>query len=233
MGFNRWADAEIDAKNPRTADREIPTGRIAKNAALIFTIVSFVLFVIGTTQLNRLSFLLSPVPIIVFIVYSYTKRFTILCHLILGIALGMAPLGAWIAVTGTFSVPILFLAAGVTVWCCGFDLLYAMQDEDFDRREGFFSIPAKFGKILTLVTARDMHLIAFALFFVHGAEFSLGVIYLGGMVISGVLLLYEHYLVSKYGLIKLDKAFFSMNAVISIILFIATALDIAVYGYNG
>ncbi len=233
MGFNRWADAEIDARNPRTANREIPKGRISKKTALSLTIGSFVLFVFGTSQLNALSLYLSPIPIAIFILYSYTKRFTTFCHLVLGIALGMAPIGAWIAVTGTFSTSILYLAAGVTAWCCGFDLFYSLQDEDFDRREGLFSLPARLGKVLTLVTARNLHVLAFALFFVHGAEFSMGAAYFGGLLIAGALLLYEHYLVSRHGLEKLNRAFFSMNAVVSIILFTATVLDIAIYGYRG
>ena len=233
MGFNRWADAEIDAKNSRTSNREIPKGKITKTTAFIFTIASFILFVAGAAQLNRLSFFLSPIPIIIFIVYSYSKRFTILCHLFLGIALGLAPIGAWIAVTGTFSKSILFLAIGVTVWCCAFDLLYSLLDEDFDRKEGLFSLPARYGKVLTLLTARYLHFLAFILFFIHGAEFSLGAVYFSGLLIAGGLLLYEHYLVSMYGYAKLNTAFFSMNAIISIILFVATVADVAIYGYRG
>jgi 4-hydroxybenzoate polyprenyltransferase len=233
MGFNRWADAEIDAKNPRTANREIPKGHISKKAALVFTAASFILFIAGAAQLNRLSFYLSPVPIIVFIVYSYTKRLTVFCHLLLGVALGLAPLSAWIAVTGTFSSSILYLAISVIAWSCGFDLFYSLHDEDFDRAEGLFSFPSRFGKVITLITARNMHFLAFILFFLHGAEFSLGWIYTCGLIIAGFLLLYEHYIISKYGLKKLDTAFFNMNAVISIILFAATAGDIAVYGYRG
>ena len=233
MGFNRWADAKIDAKNPRTANREIPKGRISKNAAALFTAMSFILFIVGAAQLNRLSLILSPAPIAVFIIYSYSKRFTILCHLLVGLALGLAPVGAWIAITGAFSVSILYLAFGVMVWTCGFDLLYSLFDEDFDRKEGLYSLPAGFGKIKTLLVARYMHFLAFILFFMHGARFSLGLFYFGGLIIAGAILLYEHYLVSAYGFAKLNAAFFSMNAVVSIILFVATVADITVYGYRG
>ncbi|MDR2883633.1 MAG: putative 4-hydroxybenzoate polyprenyltransferase [Deferribacteraceae bacterium] len=232
MGFNRWADATIDAKNPRTATREIPKGTISKNSAFIFVVVSFALFMAGAYMLNFLSFALSPIIIGIFILYSYTKRFTSLCHLVLGVALGVSPLAAWVAVTGSFNTSIIYMGVAVVLWCAGFDLFYALQDMEFDKEEGLHSFPARFGTINTMITARYMHLVAFILFFIHGAMFAMGLIYFAGLVISGAMLLYEHYLVSKYGIAKLDKAFFNMNAAVSVILFVATILDLAVYGFR-
>ena len=228
MGINRWADAEIDARNPRTAEREIPAGKISKQTALIFILASFALYFTACAMLNRLTLLLSPLPILIFIIYAYSKRFTVFCHLILGLALGLAPLGAWIAVSGSFDTRILLLGIGVMFWACGFDILYALQDIQIDRKEGLYSIPAFLGVPASMLLARGLHGLALLLFFAHGWYFGLGWLYFTGFALSAALLIYEHRLVIIYGTAKLDTAFFNMNALLSIILFLATSLDIFV-----
>jgi 4-hydroxybenzoate polyprenyltransferase len=229
MGINRWADSDIDARNPRTSSREIPAGRISKGAAGAFIIASLMLFILGCAMLNRLTLILSPLPIFIFIIYSFSKRFTVLCHIILGLALGLAPIGAWIAVTGSFTPRIICLGVAVMCWCAGFDIFYALQDVRVDRKQGLYSAPANLGVPMSFFIARTLHVFAFVLFFIHGHIFNMHFLYLVGYLVSVALVLYEHYIVSAHGLKKLDKAFFNMNALISIVLFISTALDAAVY----
>ncbi|MDE7169797.1 MAG: putative 4-hydroxybenzoate polyprenyltransferase, partial [Mucispirillum sp.] len=216
MGMNRFADAEIDARNPRTASREIPAGNISKKKTLIYIAASLAVYFIATFKMNKLTAILSPVPILVFILYSYTKRFTNMCHLVLGLALGLAPIGAWIAVTGTINLPPFILCFAILAWVAGFDILYAIQDIDFDRSEGLYSIPAYLGAGGALITARILHIIAFILFASLMAVSNLGYAYLAGVLISGALMAYEHSLISKNDLSKLNMAFFNMNAYISI-----------------
>ncbi len=226
MGVNRYADAEIDARNPRTASREIPAGNISKKATLFYILISLIIYFIAAFMLNRLTAILSPIPVLIFLLYAYAKRFTNFCHIILGIALGLAPVCAWIAVTGTIDVAPFILGGAVILWVAGFDILYAIQDIEYDREEGLHSIPALFGIGGSLIIARILHLVAVCLFISLIAFANLGYIYLAGVLISGALMAYEHSIVSKDDLSKLNMAFFNLNAYISITIMVFTIIDI-------
>ncbi len=226
MGLNRYADAEIDARNPRTASREIPAGNISKKSTIFYIVLSLAVYFLAALMLNRLTAILSPIPILIFILYAYAKRFTNFCHIILGIALGLAPVCAWIAVTGTVNLPPFILGGAIILWVAGFDILYAIQDIEYDRKEGLHSIPAVFGVSGSLIIARLLHFAAFFLFILLMAFTNLGYIYLAGVLISGALMAYEHSLVSKDDLSKLNMAFFNMNAYISITIMIFSIIDI-------
>ena len=226
MGLNRYADAEIDARNPRTASREIPAGNISKKSTIFYIILSLAVYFLAALMLNRLTAILSPIPILIFILYAYAKRFTNFCHIILGIALGLAPVCAWIAVTGTINLPPFILGGAIILWVAGFDILYAIQDIEYDRKEGLHSIPAVFGVSGSLIIAKLLHFAAFFLFILLMAFTNLGYIYLAGVLISGALMAYEHSLVSKDDLSKLNMAFFNMNAYISITIMIFSIIDI-------
>lgn len=228
MGLNRLIDAEIDKENPRTSDRSIPKGLITKKKTLIYIIISLLIYFISTYMLNKLTFILSPIPVLIFILYSYTKRFTNLCHIVLGIALGLAPIGAWIATTGNIEISAVILGLSVLLWVAGFDILYAIQDIDFDRKQGLYSIPSVMGVYGALIIARILHTLSFLLFITLKFTASLGSIYLAGILISGAFMVYEHSLVSKNDLSKLNLAFFNINAYISIIILIFTLADILV-----
>lgn len=228
MGLNRLIDANIDGKNPRTENRSIPKGLISKKQTFLYIILSLIIYFIATYMINSLAFMLSPIPVLVFILYSYTKRFTNMCHIVLGVALGLAPIGAWVAATGELPLPAFILGIGVLFWVAGFDILYAIQDIDFDRSQGLYSIPALMGISGALITARVLHIIAFILFFILKFMVGLGTIYLAGILISGAFLAYEHSLVSKNDLSKLNVAFFNINAYISIIIFVFTLIDLLV-----
>ena len=226
MGVNRYADAEIDARNPRTASREIPAGNISKKATLFYILLSLALYFTAAFMLNRLTAILSPIPVLIFILYAYAKRFTNFCHIILGIALGLAPICAWIAVTGSIDTAPFILGSAVILWVAGFDILYAVQDIEYDIKEGLHSIPAVFGTGGSLIIARILHAAAICLFISLMAFTNLGYIYLAGVLLSGALMAYEHSLVSKDDLSKLNMAFFNMNAYISITIMICTITDI-------
>lgn len=226
MGVNRYADAEIDARNPRTASREIPAGNISKKAALFYILLSLALYFTAAFMLNRLTAILSPIPVLIFILYAYAKRFTNFCHIILGVALGLAPICAWIAVTGSIDTAPFILGGAVILWVAGFDILYAIQDIEYDRKEGLHSIPAVFGTGGSLIIARILHFAAVCLFISLMAFTNLGYVYLAGVLLSGALMAYEHSLVSKDDLSKLNMAFFNMNAYISITIMIFTIIDI-------
>lgn len=228
MGLNRLIDAEIDKENPRTSDRSIPKGLITKKKTSIYIIISLLIYFISTYMLNKLTFILSPIPVLIFILYSYTKRFTNLCHIVLGIALGLAPIGAWIATTGNIEISAVILGLSVLLWVAGFDILYAIQDIDFDRKQGLYSIPSVMGIYGALIIARILHTLSFLLFITLKFTASLGSIYLAGILISGAFMVYEHSLVSKNDLSKLNLAFFNINAYISIIILIFTLADILV-----
>lgn len=219
MAFNRIADKDYDARNPRTKMRAIPAGALTVGFVWIFTIVSAITFFIAAAMLNRLTLFLSPVALCSIILYSYTKRWTLLSHLILGWCLAIAPTGAWIAVRGAIDSPIpLLLSAVVMLWTAGFDVLYACQDFDFDRREGLHSIPARFGIAQSLWISRALHLAAFialvALYFFA----SLGTLAITGVVSTAALLIYQHTLVRANDLSRLNAAFFTTNAFVSVIL---------------
>lgn len=225
MGLNRIIDRKIDAQNPRTASREIPAGKASVFEAWIFTAVAIAVLVFAAYMLNPLCLVLSPIAIAVFFIYPYTKRFTWLSHFVLGISLSAAPLGAWIAVRGTLEWDILPLAFTVIFWLAGFDIIYALQDLEFDRSAGLYSIPKRFGVKRSLFFSRAFHVAALLLLGYTGILFDRGVFYWAGMCIVAGLFIYEHSLVKPDDLSKLNVAFFNMNGYISMTVFIFTALD--------
>jgi len=226
MAFNRWADAELDAANPRTRGRAIPAGLLSREFVLGFTVLMALVFVFAAAQLNRLTLYLSPLVLAVLWGYSYMKRITRLSHLVLGLALGLAPSAAWIAVRGSLDARILVLTAAVTLWVGGFDVLYACQDFDHDRAAGLFSLPQAVGIPAAFQAARAMHLAMlglltwFALLFHFQASGWLGI------VAVGLLLAYEHSLVSPRDLSRLNAAFFTMNGVIAMVFLAFVAADL-------
>jgi 4-hydroxybenzoate polyprenyltransferase len=228
MAFNRIADAQIDAANPRTATRAIPAGVLSQRFAAIFVAASCALFVLGAAQLNRATLYLSPVALAIVLLYSYTKRFTRWSHLVLGFALGIAPAAAWIAVRGSLDPRILLLTAAVTFWVGGFDVLYACQDIDFDRANGLNSIPQALGVPRALLVARALHLLMLGLLLALVIVFGLGKLALAGVAVVAALLLYEHSLVSSDDLSKLNAAFFTMNGVIAVVFFVFVAADMLI-----
>jgi 4-hydroxybenzoate polyprenyltransferase len=226
MAFNRLADASIDAANPRTSTRALPAGHLSPAFVATFVAVSCAIFILAASQLNRLTLWLSPVALAVLLLYSYTKRFTRLSHLVLGFALGIAPSAAWIAVRGVLDPRILLLTAAVTFWVAGFDILYACQDFDFDRATGLHSIPRHIGIPAALWIARAFHLIMLILLVALLSAFALGKLALAGVVAVMLLLLYEHSLVKPHDLSKLNAAFFTMNGVISVVFAAFIAADL-------
>src|SRR5215510_6216364 len=226
MAFNRLADAQIDAANPRTATRAIPAGILSQKFVMLFVVVCCAIFVVAAAQLNRLTLYLSPVALAIVLLYSFTKRFTRWSHLLLGFALGIAPAAAWIAVRGSLDTRILILTAAVTFWVGGFDVLYACQDIDFDRTYGLNSIPQAYGIRSALWLSRTLHLMMLALLLVLVLMFGLGKIALLGVLAVALLLAYEHSLVSATNLGRLNAAFFTMNGVISVVFFIFVAVDV-------
>ncbi len=225
MGFNRWADRKIDAENPRTRDRALPKGLVSPVQVIVFIAVSSAVLIFAAYMLNPLSFYLSPVALAIVFFYSYTKRFTFLAHLFLGLGISGAPIGAWIAVTGKFESPALVLGLAVLFWLLGFDVLYALQDMDFDRKAGLHSIPQRFGVKRSLWISRASHAITMAALFWIAWLLSLGWLYIAGVFVSLCLMIYEHTLVRENDLSKLNFAFFNMNANISIAIFFFTLLD--------
>jgi len=229
MSFNRLADVAIDAANPRTRTRALPAGALTRNFVTSFVIVSSAIFVLAAWELNRLAFLLSPVALAILLLYSYTKRWTRWSHLVLGLALGIAPAAAWIAVRGSLDPRILLLTAAVTFWVAGFDVLYACQDYEFDQRAGLHSVPRYCGIGNALWIARLFHLAMLVLLVALVWIFGLGALAMAGVFAVLLLLAYEHSLVSKNDLSKLNAAFFTMNGIISVIFFVFLALDLLVH----
>ncbi|MBB6144053.1 4-hydroxybenzoate polyprenyltransferase [Silvibacterium bohemicum] len=226
MAFNRWADASIDAANPRTASRAIPSGLLSRSFVGGFTLAMIAIFVIAAGQLNHLTLLMSPVALLVVLAYSYTKRFTRWSHLVLGLALGIAPAAAWIAVRGSLDPRIVILTVAVMFWVAGFDLLYSCQDVEHDRAQGLFSVPSTWGVTAAFWIARLMHVAMLALLVWLAQAFSLGHYALIGIAAVALLLLYEHTLVSPGNLKRLNAAFFTMNGVISVVYFLFVAADL-------
>jgi len=221
MAFNRIADRDFDASNPRTKTRAIPAGALSVGFVLAFTIISAGVFLLAAAMLNRLTLILSPIALASIILYSYTKRWTMLSHLILGWCLAIAPTGAWIAVRGSVDSPTpLLLSLVVMLWTAGFDVLYACQDYDFDRREGLYSIPARFGVARALWISRALHVCAFAALVALYFVTRLGPLAVIGVIVTGALLGYQHTLVRANDLSKLNAAFFTTNAFVSVILFL-------------
>src|SRR6201992_593451 len=204
MAFNRYLDRDIDSKNPRTKQRDIPAGRISPASALTFTIINCLLLITATWFINRLCFYLSPVALLVVLGYSATKRFTALCHLVLGLGLSLAPIGAYLVVTGAFSLTPLFFSLAVLCWVSGFDIIYAMQDEDFDRAEHLHSIPAYLGKVNALRLSTFLHVLS-AIFIVLPAFFTtVGLLYYAGIVFFCIMLTYQHRLVKPNDLSRVN-----------------------------
>jgi 4-hydroxybenzoate polyprenyltransferase len=226
MAFNRLADASIDAANPRTQTRALPAGTLTHGFVTVFVIVSCSVFLFAASELNRLSLVLAPVALGIVLLYSFTKRFTRWSHLVLGFAMGVAPAAAWIAVRGSLDPRILLLTGAVTFWGAGFDVLYACQDYDFDRRSGLHSIPRHFGVARALWIARGFHLAMLLLLISMIVVFGLGKLAIAGVVTVALLLLYEHSLVAADDLSKLNAAFFTMNGVISVLFFLFVAGDL-------
>jgi 4-hydroxybenzoate polyprenyltransferase len=226
MAFNRWADAELDAANPRTSSRAIPAGLLSRQFVFGFTCGAALVFVLAAAQLNPLTLYLSPVVLIVLLGYSYLKRFTRWSHLGLGIALGLAPAAAWIAVRGSLDWRIVVLTAAVTLWAGGFDVLYACQDYEHDRSAGLHSLPQSLGVHGAFWAARIMHLSMLALLIWFSFLFHFGIIGRLGVAAVAVLLAYEHSLVSPNNLRRLNAAFFTMNGVIATVFLIFVAADL-------
>jgi 4-hydroxybenzoate polyprenyltransferase len=227
MAFNRLVDREFDAANPRTKSRAIPAGLLSAQFVAIFTIVSAALFFLAAYMLNRLTLILSPVALISVLSYSYTKRFTSLSHIVLGWCLSIAPTGAWIAVRGAIDSPApLLLSLAVMLWTAGFDIIYACQDREFDVRSGLRSIPQRYGVARALWISRALHLTMFAaliwIYFLTGLHW----IGLAGIIATAALLLYQHRLVRPDDLSRLNVAFFTTNAYVSVILFVTIASDV-------
>lgn len=219
MSFNRIADQKIDAENPRTADREIPSGKLSVEFAWSFMIASSLVFFLAAFMLNRLTLILSPIALLSILGYSYAKRFTSFAHLILGWALAIAPTGAWIAVRGTIDSEIpLLLSLLVMMWTAGFDILYSCQDYDYDTKKGLRSIPARFGIIAALWIARLFHLQTFIVLVLLYFAVDLGWLALAGVLITGALMIYQHTLVKADDLSRMNAAFFTTNAFVSVIL---------------
>jgi 4-hydroxybenzoate polyprenyltransferase len=226
MAFNRWADAAIDAANPRTSTRALPAGHLSPAFVVTFVLVSCLVFVLAASQLNRLALLLSPVALGVLLLYSYTKRVTRWSHVVLGFALGIAPAAAWIAVRGSLDPRILLLTAAVTFWVAGFDVLYACQDYEFDQQAGLHSIPRYLGIRGALWVARGFHLVMVGFLVTLLIVFGMGKLAAVGVGVVILLLLYEHSLVKANDLSRLNAAFFTMNGVISVLFFVFVAADL-------
>jgi len=226
MAFNRWADAEIDAANPRTSTRAIPAGLLSRQFVFGFTLIAALIFVLAAEQLNPLTLFLSPVVLVVLLGYSYMKRFTRWSHLGLGLALGLAPSAAWIAVGGSLDPRILVLTAAVTLWAGGFDVLYSCQDFDHDRSAGLHSLPQAVGIPTAFFAARAMHVAMLGLLAWFGFLFKFGTFGWLGIAAVALLLAYEHSLVSPRDLRRLNAAFFTMNGVIATVFLVFVAADL-------
>ncbi len=226
MTFNRIVDRELDARNPRTASREMPRGIVTQKQAVALVLVSVALFEWAAYSLNKLCFILSPIALLIILGYSFTKRFTRYSHIVLGLSLAVAPIGAWVAVSGTMNLPILLLGLAVLLWVAGFDILYAIQDIDFDRKEGLHSIPRYFGVGTSLTIARVFHAFTYGILLLEYFLLALGGYYLIGLLFVGALLLYEHSIISVKDLSRLNMAFFNMNGYISVTIFGFTLLDL-------
>lgn len=228
MGLNRLIDKAIDQKNPRTANRALPAGLLSSVEVVLFIIASFALLFWAAANLNPLAMKLLPIAVFMTVIYSYTKRFTWACHLILGLTIALAPLGGWVAVTGTIDWTAVILYVSVAFWTAGFDVIYACQDADYDRNEGLHSIPSKFGIGAALLLARLFHVVPaiglLALFLMTDLSWW----YLAGLLVSYAIMFYEHYIVSPNDLSRLNTAFFTMNGVLSVVVFSFTFIDLVV-----
>jgi 4-hydroxybenzoate polyprenyltransferase len=226
MAMNRLIDAEIDSRNPRTSGRAIPAGLLGKGTTLLFIVAAVALMLFSAAMLNPLCFKLSPVALFFLGLYSYCKRFTALAHVVLGVCLAAAPIGAWVAIRGSVDSPALLLGSVVLFWVAGFDILYALQDLDFDRTAGLHSIPVLMGVGASLWTARLFHLLMVILLFALFTVMHLGILFLVGILVAVAMLFYEHWLLKDGNLAKLDAAFFNMNGYISVAILLFTAAEV-------
>src|SRR5690349_6277737 len=226
MAFNRVADVSYDAANPRTQMRALPAGTLSRTFVVGFVVVACATFVLASSQLNRLTLLLSPVALAILLLYSYTKRFTRWSHLVLGFALGIAPAAAWIAIRGSLDPRILLLTGAVMFWVGGFDVLYACQDCEFDASFELHSVPRHYGIANALLLARIMHALMLVFLCAVVSAFGLGKLAIAGVIAVAALIAYEHSLVSAKDLSKLNAAFFTMNGIISVVLFLFVAADL-------
>jgi 4-hydroxybenzoate polyprenyltransferase len=226
MSLNRLIDIEIDSHNPRTAERALAKRLLSPFNVVLFSLFSLCLFLLAVYNLAPLCRYLWPVVVIPFVVYPYTKRFTCLSHFVLGLCLGMAPIGAWIAVTNTISLEPFLIGGAVLLWVAGFDIIYAIMDIDFDRQKGLFSVPAKFGVKKSLTLTKLLHVASIAILIWLGIRLSLGLFYFAGIVVTAILLIYENSLIKPDDLSRLNLAFFTMNGVISIVLFSFVAFEV-------
>jgi 4-hydroxybenzoate polyprenyltransferase len=229
MAFNRWADARLDAANPRTASRAIPAGLLSRRFVAGFIVVMSLAFLLSAAQLNRETLLLSPIVLAVLLLYSYTKRFTHWSHMVLGLALGIAPAAAWIAIRGTLDPRIVVLTVAVLFWVGGFDVLYACQDMEHDRLNGLNSIPETWGIQSAFWIARGMHLAMLGLLFWLIHLFALNAVAWAGVAAVAALLLYEHLIISPTDLRRMNAAFFTLNGIISMVFFIFVAAAVLLH----
>lgn len=226
MAFNRLADYKFDAANPRTANREIPVKKISPKAAAIFTIVNSLLFVLATAFINKTVLFLSPIALLVVLAYSYTKRFTFLAHIVLGVGLSIAPAGAYLAVNQTLPLSVIILSSVVLLWTAGFDILYSLQDEEFDRENKLFSIPAKFGRIKSLYISAFLHLICASLLIIFTILTSNNFLSISACIIFLALLSYQHLIVKKDDISRINLAFGTLNGIASVIFAVLTILSL-------
>jgi 4-hydroxybenzoate polyprenyltransferase len=228
MGFNRIVDRHLDAANPRTAGRELATGKVSLAAAASLTVASAALFLAAAAWLGPLCLRLAPIVLVLVLGYSFTKRFTWLCHLFLGLAIGSAPAAAWIAVRGRLDSPALWLSLAVGTWIAGFDVLYALDDRDFDRKAGIHSIPVRFGVPTALLISAVLHAASVAALLAAGHAAGLGWIYLAGMAVVIAMLVWEHAILRPSDLSRLNVAFFNLNGYVSVVYFTATLADVLI-----
>lgn len=229
MSFNRIVDRDIDAQNPRTESREIPSGKLSLGFAKGFCVINCLLFVLIAYQFNPLTFILSPAALMIVLGYSLTKRFTHATQLFLGLSLGIAPIATWIAMTGQLSAYALYLGAGVFFWVAGFDLIYSCLDENFDRQNNLKNLVVKWGTAKALWIARLFHVFTLILFVFSGWSLQMGWVYYTGLGLMSLLMIYEHNLVKPSDLSKLNMAFFTMNGYVSILFLVTTLLELYLY----
>ena len=228
MAFNRWADHLVDARNPRTSSRAIPAGALSATSVLVAAVASAALFVFNAYLINSLAFALSPVALVVLFGYSFTKRFTQLSHLVLGVALGLSPIGAWIAVRGEFHILPVLLGLAVLFWTAGFDVIYACQDVEFDRKNDLHSLPSRWGSRRALWISRGFHAVTIALLIAVGIVGALGIAFAIGVALVATLLTYEQLLVRPDDLSKVNVAFFTLNGCVSLVFMLMTIVDVVV-----
>ncbi|MDT3404857.1 4-hydroxybenzoate octaprenyltransferase [Mucilaginibacter terrae] len=225
MAFNRYLDRDIDAMNPRTKVRDIPAGRITPSSALIFTLVNCSLFIITTLFINKLCFYLSPVALLVVLGYSATKRFTALCHLVLGLGLSLAPIGAYLVVTGEFAMLPVFFSLAVVCWVSGFDIIYALQDEDFDRSNNLHSIPSALGTVRALNLSTFLHVLSAIFIILPAVFYEFSFAYYIGIAVYCSMLVYQHRLVKPNDLSRVNFAFMTTNGIASVVFAVFFLID--------